>query len=170
MNEPDEDRLQAISNAPSYFTPKSYDSLLSSSFLWPNSLPPEQALAGQATLLAHDAAAQPHRDIITKGVTVKPMMYEELLTASQHEHVIEKVCTRFEYEALHLIDRHQWMALKPKEQQWISALQILQHLDITMRLRCDQDLRQEEFEELEKAILYDDATDAQILGDHHARA
>ena len=52
MNEPDEDCLQAISNALSYSTPKSYDSLLNSSLL------PEQALADQATLIAHDAAAQ----------------------------------------------------------------------------------------------------------------
>ena len=56
-----EDCLQAISNALSYATPKSYDSLLSSSLL------PEQALADQATLIAHDAAAESHPDIITKG-------------------------------------------------------------------------------------------------------
>ena len=31
----------------------------------------EQALADQATLIARDAAAQSHRDLITKGVTVK---------------------------------------------------------------------------------------------------
>ena len=90
------------------------DDMLSSSFLWPNSLLPEQACADQATLIARDAAAQSHRDIITKGVLVKPMMYEELLTASQHEQLIDKVCTCFEYEVLHLTDRHQWLALKPK--------------------------------------------------------
>ena len=71
------------------------DDMISSSFLWPNSLPPEQALADQATRIARDAAAQSHRDLITKGVTVKPMMYEELLTASQHEQLIDKVCTCF---------------------------------------------------------------------------
>ena len=88
--------------------------MLSSSFLWPNSLRPEQAGADEATLIARDAVAQSHWDSITKGVTVKPMMYEELLAASQHEQIIEKVCTCFEDEALHLIDRHQWPALKPK--------------------------------------------------------
>ena len=82
-NEPDEDRikigirrLQAISNVLSYSTSKSHDTLqmhlvwagdyamsalsddvLGSSFFWPNSLPPEQALADQATLIARDAAA-----------------------------------------------------------------------------------------------------------------
>ena len=76
MNEPDEDCLQAISNALSYSTPKSYDSLIGSSFLWPNSLQPEQALVDQAILIAHDVAAQSHPDIITKGVTLKPMMYK----------------------------------------------------------------------------------------------
>ena len=61
------------------------DDVLGSSFLWPNSLLPEQALVDQATLIAHDAAAQSHPDIITKGVTVQPMLYEELLTSSQHK-------------------------------------------------------------------------------------
>jgi hypothetical protein len=132
-NEPDEDRikigirrLQAISNVLSYSTSKSYDTLqmhlvwagsyamsslsddvLGSSFIWPNSLPPEQALADQATLIARDAAAHSHRDLITKGVTVKPMMYEELLTASQHKQLTDKVCTCFEDEELHLTDCHQ---------------------------------------------------------------
>ena len=96
----------------------------------------EQAIVDQATLIARDVVAQSHRDLITKGVTVKPMMYEELLTASQHEQLIDKVCTCFEYEALHLTDRHQWVALKPKEKQWISARQIIQHWDLTMRLCC----------------------------------
>ena len=112
-------RLQAISNVLSYSTSKSYDplqmhlvwagdyamsalidDLLGSSFISPNSLPPEQALVDQATLIARDAAAHP----------------------------------RFEDEVLHLTDRHQWLALKPKEQQWISARQIIQHWDITMRM------------------------------------
>ena len=190
LNQPDEDRikigvrrLQAISNVLNFATAKSYntlqmhlvwagdyavsalsDDMISSSFLWPNSLLPEQAGADEATLIARDAAAQSHQDLITKGVTAKPMMYEELLTASQHEQIIEKVCTCFEDEALHLTDRHQWLALKPKEQQWIGARQIIQHWDLTMRMCCKQDLKQEEFEELEKSILYGDAMDAQILG------
>jgi hypothetical protein len=95
----------------------------------------EQDIADQATLIARDAAAQSHRDIITKGVTVKPMMYEELLTASQHEQLIDKVCTVFKDEELHLTDCHQRLALNPKEQQWISACHITQHLDLTMRMR-----------------------------------
>ena len=33
-----------------------------------------------------------------------------------------------------------------------------------MRMCCKQDLKQEEFEELEKAILYGDAMDAQTFG------
>ena len=45
--------------------------MLGSSFLWPNSVPPEKALADQATLIARDAAAQSYRDLITKGVTAK---------------------------------------------------------------------------------------------------
>jgi hypothetical protein len=56
-----------------YATSALSDDLIGSSFLWPNSLPPEQAIADQATLIAHDAAAQSHRDLITKGVAVEPM-------------------------------------------------------------------------------------------------
>jgi hypothetical protein len=100
-------------------------------------------LVDEATLIARDAAAQSHRELITKGVTVKPMMYEELLSASQHEQLLKKVCICFEDEALHLTDRHQWQALKPKELQWIGARQIIQHWDLTMRMCCKQDLKQE---------------------------
>ena len=84
MNEPDEDCLQSISNALSYSTPKSYDSLLGYSFLGPNSLPPEQAIADQTTLLAHEASAQSHMDIITEGVTVQPMMSDNITTRTTH--------------------------------------------------------------------------------------
>ena len=90
------------------------DDMISSSFLGPNTLLPEQAGADEATLIALDAAAQSHRDLITKGVTAKPMMYEELMTASQDKSIIEKVCTCCEDEALHLTDRHQWLALSPR--------------------------------------------------------
>ena len=65
---------------------------------WPNLLPLEQALVDQATLIARDAAAHSQRVLITKGVTVKPMMCEELLTTSQHKQLIDKVCTCFEDE------------------------------------------------------------------------
>ena len=73
------------------------------------------------------------------------MMYEELLTASQHEQIIEKVCTCFEDEALHLTDRHQCLALNHKEQQWVGARQNIQHWHLTMRMCCKHDLKQEEF-------------------------
>ena len=99
---------------------------------------------------------------------MKPMTYEELLTTSQHEQLIEKACACFEYEALHLTDRHQWLALNPKEQQWISARQFIHHWELTMRMCCKEYLKQSEFEELEKAILYGDAMVAHILGDHQA--
>ena len=185
MNEPDEDRikigirrLQAISNVLSYSTSKSYDTLqmhlvwagdyamsalsddvLGSSFIWPNSLPPEQALADQAALIARDAAAHSHRDLITKGVTVKPMMYEELRTASQHEQLIDSVCTCFEDEVLH------WSppvagteAHRATVDQRTSDHPALgsNHENVLPK----QDLKQEEFEEIEKAILYGDAMDA----------
>ena len=101
-----------MSNALSYSTPKSYNSLpCTLSGLGTCLAPPsfatlialEQALVDQATLIARDAAPHFDRDL------------------AQHEQLTDKVCTCFEYEELHLTDRHQWLAMKPKEQQWISA-------------------------------------------------
>ena len=89
-------------------------------------------------MIARDAAAHSHRDMITEGVTVKPMIYEELLTASQHEQLIKKVCTFLKQlmqkvrHGTDLIATSGWHC-NPKEQQWISARQIIQHWDLTMR-------------------------------------
>ena len=176
-------RLRAIRQVLSKATPKSYDSLqlhlvwsgdyalsalsddcLGLDYIWPGSMPPEESLADEATLVARDAASQSHRDLITKGVTVKAMLYEELLTPKQHEQVVDKITSCFEDSALHLTDRNQWLALKPKAQQWTGARQVIQHWDLTMRACCQADLPQAEFEELEKAVLYGDAMDNQILG------
>ncbi|MFM7979867.1 MAG: hypothetical protein ACKPKO_11180, partial [Candidatus Fonsibacter sp.] len=84
--EPDADRikiefrrLQAISNVLSFSIPKSSntlqmhlvwagdsamcalsDDMLASLFMWPNSLPPDEVIADEATTLACDAVAQSH--------------------------------------------------------------------------------------------------------------
>ncbi len=189
-DEPNEDRikignrrLKAIQQILGKGTPKSFDTLqlhlvwagdyalsalsdecLGLDYIWPGSLPPEGALADEATLVARDAASQSHRDLITKGVKVKPMLYEELLSPKQHEQILEKITSCFEDSALHLSDRNQWLALKPKAEQWIGARQVIQHWDLTMRACCQADLPKDEFHELEKAILYGDAMDTQILG------
>ena len=165
-------RLSAISKILSFATPKSYeilqlhlvwagdytvsalsDECFNMDYIWPNTSMPAQALADEAALVARDAASQSHRDLITKGVTVLPMLYDELLTQKQHEQIVEKLCSCFEDSALHLTDRNQWLALKPKAEQWLAARQVIQHWDIAMRSCCAQDLPKEEFEELEKAIL-----------------
>ena len=91
------------------------------------------------------------------------MQYEELLTTKQHEKVLDKICSNFEDSALRQADRNQWAAAKPKMEQWLAARQVIQHWDLTMRACCEADLPKEEFDELEKAILYGDAMDAQIL-------
>ena len=189
VKEPEEDRIKlgrrrltAITKILSSATPKSYEAMqvhlvwagdyaisalsdecLAMDFIWPNSLLPEQAGTDEVTLVARDAAAQSHRDLITKGVTVKPMQYEELLTTKQHELVLGKICLNFEDSALHQADRNQRAAAKPKMEQWLAARQVIQHWDFTMRACCEADLTKEEFDELEKAILYGDAMDAQIL-------
>ena len=99
-NQADEDRirigfrrLQALRKVLSLATPKSYETLqlhrvwagdyalsalsdecLGLDYIWQNSLPPQQALPDEVTLVARDAASQSHRDLITKGVVMKPMV------------------------------------------------------------------------------------------------
>ena len=189
-NEPDEDRIRighrrltAITNVLSHASPKSFDSFqfhlvwagdfavsalsdeaLGLPYIWPNSLPPAEAVAEESTLIARDAAASTHRELIAKGATLKPMLYEELLTQQQHEHIVDKICSCFEDSALHLTDRHQWLALRPKPEQWLQARLVIQHWMQTMRACCEKDLPKQDFEELEKAILFGDAMDSQILG------
>ena len=187
--EPDEDRikigtrrLKAIQQILGKATPSSFEALqlhlvwvgdyvlsalsdeaLSLDFIWPNSLPPSACLPDEATLVARDAAAHAHRDRMPKDLTVKPMLYEELLTAKQHEAIIVKLTSCFEDSALHLTDRNQWLALKPKPEQWAAARQVIQHWDNTIKACCKADLPEHEFIELEKAILFGDVMDTQIL-------
>ena len=186
---PDEDRikigfrrLKAIQQVLGKATPASYEALqlhlvwagdyalsalsdeaLSLDFIWPSSLPPEQSLPDEATLVARDAAANAKQDRIPKGVTVRPMLYEELLTPKQHQLIIIKVTSCFEDSALHLTDRNQWLALKPKTDTWQGAREVIQHWDNTIEHCCKADLPENEFLELQKAILFGDAMDAQIL-------
>ena len=98
-------------------------------------LPPDEVSVDEATTIARNAVAQSHHRLMAKGVTLKPMLYEELPTYSQHKQLIEKVCARFAYEALHLTDRHQLLDLNPKDPQWFCARHIIQHWDPTMRMR-----------------------------------
>ena len=153
--EPDEDRikignrrLKAIQQILGKATPSSFEALqlhlvwagdyalsalsdeaLSLDFIWPNSLPPSASLPDEATLVARDAASHATRDRIPNSLTVKPMHYEELLTPKQHESIIVKLTSCFEDSALHLTDRNQWLALKPKPEQWAAARQVIQHWD-----------------------------------------
>ena len=94
----------------------------------------------EVTLIARDAAAQSHRDLITKGVAVKPMVYDALLTPSQHEQIVDKVCACFEDSALHLLDRNQWQQLRPKPEDWKAARKIIQHWDLTFKECCQMSL------------------------------
>ena len=187
--EPDEDRikigfrrLKAVQQVLGRATPESFEALqlhlvwagdyaisalsddaLGLDFIWPKSFPPAACLPDEATLVARDASSQANRDRVPNGVTVKPMFYEELLTPKQHELIVLKLLSCFEDSALHLTDRNQWLALKPKPEQWAAARQVIQHWDMSIRACCKADLPEPEFTELEKAILFGDAMDAQIL-------
>ena len=112
------------------------DASLSQDYIWPASLPPTEALPDGATVVARDVTSQSHRELRTQGLTVENMFYEELLTPKQHEQIVEKITTNFEDSALHLKDKEAWKALKPKAESWLSARQLIQHWDRTMRQCC----------------------------------
>ena len=188
-DDPDEDqlkigyrRLKAISNILSHSTKKSYkamemhlvwagnydysalsDRALGLPYIFPNSLPPPEAHADLVTQVARDAAAKSNRDLVPPNATVRAMKYEELLTSIQHEQIFDKVLTCYEDEVLHLSDRNAWLTVRPKDQTWLDARLIIQHWDLTLKHVCEADLPKAEFDELEKAVLFGDAMDSQIL-------
>eukprot|EP00974_Lingulodinium_polyedra_P057690 5553943-Lingulodinium_polyedra.AAC.1 len=61
------------------------------------------------------------------------MKYEELLTAAQHEMMMQKAFHCYEDEALHLSDRHAWKNPIPSVEQWRAYRLVIQHWDQTIR-------------------------------------
>ena len=185
--EPDEDRLRigtkrmlAITNVLTHCTEASYnllqmhlvwvgdyslsainDATLGLAWLWKGSLPDADSLPDDVAPLARDAAAR--GEVNPREVTIKPMKYEELLTAKQHEMIMQKALHCFEDEALHLSDRHTWKSLIPNTEQWRNYRNIIQHWDQTISSCCKADLPPDDCEEVERAILFGDAMDSQII-------
>ena len=139
------------------------DQSLGLPWLWPNSLPPQDIMATEAALVARDAAALASQKLIPSGATAASLNYEEPLTAAQHEMILEKAISIFEDEALHLTDMVERSAKRPKAEAWKDYRQVIQHWTQGIRECAHEDLQQEDFEELEKAILHGDAMDAQII-------
>ena len=187
--DPDEDRLKigtkrmnAIRNVITRSTEQSYnllqihlvwvgdyalsavnDTILGLPWIWKGSLPDEDSHPDDVVLLARDVAAHANENLIAEGVTVKPMKYEELLTADQHEMILQKAFHNYEDEALHLADRQVWRRLIPTIEQWRTYRNVIQHWDLTIRECCQADLPAQDFDELQHAILYGDAMDSQIM-------
>ena len=116
VEEADEDRLKmgnartrAITNALTHCTLKSYESLemhmvwvgdwslscfndkiLELPWIWKGSLPDEESKPDDVILRSTNVAAHANDKLIPQGVTVRPMKYEELLTAEQHEAIFAK--------------------------------------------------------------------------------
>ena len=74
-----------------------------------------------------------------QGVTVKPMAYDVLLTADEHEKVLAKAFAIYEDAALHQSDRNLWKKVIPTREQWKSYRTIIQHWSQTMRAACEID-------------------------------
>ena len=172
--EPDEDRLRigtkrmlAITHVLTHCTDASYnllqmnlvwvgdyslsainDATLGLARLWKGPLLDADSLPDDVALLARDAAAR--AEVNPREVTIKPMKCDELLTAKQHDMIMQKALHCFEDEALHLSDRHTWKSLIPNTEQWRTYRNIIQNWDHTISSCC-------------KAILFGDAMDSQII-------
>ena len=80
------------------------DAIMVLPWLWKGSIADATSQPDDVVLLARDVAARANENLISHGVTVKPMKYEELLTAEQHEMIFQKAFHCYEDEALHLED------------------------------------------------------------------
>ena len=94
------------------------DEILGEAWFWPNSIPDSDLVPDEAALNARYGAAQANRGLIQHGSTTMPMHYESLLTAQQHELMLQQAFTCDEDEALHQINRIEWKRLVPSLEQW----------------------------------------------------
>ena len=169
-------RLSAIKNLLYHCSPKTFDQLevhlvwvgdyalsvitdivLNEKFSWPKSVLPaadEDALSRE---IAARAARPPH------GATVKPMFYESPLSTEEHELIFAKAIAIFEDNVLHLADLNDWRKHKPTEAEWKTYRIVIQHWSQTIKLCCQKDLTPADYEDIEKAVLFGDALDKQIL-------
>ena len=85
------------------------------------------------------------------------------ITAAQQEMILDKGISIYEDEALHLTNMVERADKRPKAEAWSTYRQAIQHWTQSIRECAHKDLKQEDFEELEKAILHGDAMDAQII-------
>jgi len=139
------------------------DDSLALSFLWPSSLPDPESLPCETSALARDVAAKCSQSVGSVKFTMRPLAYEEVLTVEQHRMILEKAFSIFEDEALTSENLSARARLRPKTADWIVYRTVIQHWTQTIRHCCRADLSVADFEEMEKAVLYGDAMDAQIV-------
>ena len=84
------------------------DDILGLNWIWPNSLSDQDGSPAEGDLAARDVAARANQDLTPPGATVKPMAYDVLLTADEHEKVLAKAFAIYEDAALHQSDRNLW--------------------------------------------------------------
>ena len=139
------------------------DETLALPWLWPKSLPPPDCIPNEAQMAQRDAAARVSQDMIPSHFSTAPMQYEEALTAQQHKMILEKALNIYEDEALHLDVLSMRVKLRPKEEDWKVYRMVVQQWDTSINQCCMRDLDAADYLEMEKAILYGDAMDAQIM-------
>ena len=101
--------------------------------------------------------------MIPSKFTTAPMQYEKALTPQRQKMILEKALNIYEDKALHLDVLSMRVKLRPKEEDWKVYRMVVQQWDTSINKCCMRDLDAADYAEIEKAILYGDAMDAQIM-------
>ena len=127
-------------------------------FLWPGSVAPTDFAPPEV-----ESPGLPSNPLCVNKFQKVPLDYYGRLTEEQHLMILEKALSSFEDEALHLPQEQDRIKHRADGQKWAQYRAVIVHWNQSIRKACQEDLP-DDFEEIEKAVLYGDALDDQILG------
>jgi hypothetical protein len=138
------------------------DAMLAHKHLWPGS-PPNPAVLPNHSQYQISLASQKACDMtVPQRLRTSPMHYDAVLTYEMHEMLVTKVLVCFEDEALHVTEPSKRLKFRPTVNTLDVCRLIIQHWQQSIKQCAQQDLSEEDFKELEAAVLYGDAMDSHI--------
>jgi len=136
------------------------DATLAWKHWWPGSQP---SPAATPSALQEQVRVAASKVVIPTKCFTKKLMYDVVLTMQMHEMILQKAIQIFEDEALHLPDPNTSRSkLRPNTDAFDGYRMVIQHWVQTIRECALKDMQEADFKELELAVLYGDAMDAQI--------
>ena len=139
------------------------DNILAHKHLWPGSMPNQTVLPQpnqlQICLATHKIAEK----MAPQRLTTAFLQYEEELTVEMHEMLVTKLLYFFEDEALHVVDPSKRLKFRPTVETVDTCRLVIQHWQQSIKQCALADLSEEDFKELEAAVLYGDAMDSQVI-------